>query len=177
LTSARKSKFSLTVSQKEVVFRVSKNFRYFFIEYPKSKIAQLIRPSKCKQDILFLDKVKRIIGVVYGANTANFSKYKKDIIDRIEVQKEIILRELEPRKILMNTAKEDFYDWECVSLITKDRTFDFIIKKDKDRWKFLMGIQRVICLHDLEGVTDHRNFNRQSLVIYKLMQFKMKMAY
>lgn len=43
----------------------------------------------CKCFSLFLDDVRRIVGLVYGPLTGNFMQYKKDLIDKLEAQKEI----------------------------------------------------------------------------------------
>jgi hypothetical protein len=43
--------------------------------------------------------------------------------------------------------KKSFYGWECISLKLQSRTYDLVIKNDRDRNAFIQAIEVAMAMH------------------------------
>ena len=74
-----------------------------------------------------LGEIPDIEGVIYGAFSSTFFKYQQEILDCIH-----------------NNKSEKFQCWQCVSLKLEYRTFDFVIKNDKEVMDFIFCVQSLV---------------------------------
>ncbi|CDW84009.1 UNKNOWN [Stylonychia lemnae] len=78
------------------------------------------------------------------------------------------------RSAALKTEDKIFYSWECVSLMTLKRTYDFVITERTEMLAFINCIQNIIYIHHLK--------RKQTITIpkywyYKILMFKMKISY
>lgn len=80
---------------------------------------------------------------MYGSFTSTFRKYQGEVLKTIELQKEIRRSakiKQEEKLRLFESLKEKFYAWNCVSIVSNYRTFDFEIEDPDQLWTFINGI-------------------------------------
>ena len=67
-----------------------------------------------------------------------------------------------------------FYAWECVSILTHKRSYDFIIKNRTDMLSFINAVNALITRAG-QASTQRRLFS--ALKYYKMSMIKMKIGY
>lgn len=66
-------------------------------------------------------EISSIKGIVYGAHTSTFHKFRKQI-----------LRDIDNPEI-----KPPFYAWQCLSIFVEDRTLDFVVQNEEHLMDFV----------------------------------------
>jgi hypothetical protein len=91
-------------------------------------------------------KVNTLKSLILGAETSNFKVHQAGILLYMELQKEARSLDLTDREIkyFFKGLDVPFHSWECLSLITDSRTYDFQIEDFRDYYIFSVAMRALV---------------------------------
>ena len=124
------------------------------------------------QSYLSLDEVT---GISYGPNTMALLRHQDEILNVLAANRDRPEERRAEDERLMR-QKGHYFAWECVSLLTKHRTYDFVIR-DRDELLLFVNAVTTVCSDLWTLKNPKRCIFNVPLFYYKLNMIKMKIAY
>ena len=125
--------------KQEIKLRFSPHCHSLVFEYSNTSISK----RKFFSTKRLLDNLGDIDSIVIGGETTNFKVHQGGILALLELKKEAAALNLTDRenKFFFKGLDVPFYSWECVSLLTESRSYDFQIPDRHDFYILITAVR------------------------------------